>query len=608
MSTGSLANLPPEPPDSPPDQSDPRQNLYTDREEGSYDAGASPEAHRDDAEPDSDDGRPDYADVRHVTFELNPAMRKAVDDANNSELLEKHIAVLDIYLQAVNEGRIILNERDRLFLKNIYASFIRERNSRADEVESPEAHEAADITNRLLKYPAFSFLCIDGRVNLTLEFGIAGKAKGGSIELPAGDPIEFAQSKGAELVLDPSSNAAKKIDQALENNDTIFQILDSHLACAAREASEGSMGNSVADHGLRADVVRKLGIAKAMEAYVSQKHPGKKVIPMQFSFDPHNGYGYVGLEKEQALKASEKEGYTSKVLDQLATEGTVFSAERFAHDPVVEAIFNTRVSTFQTKHDWKNNYKNTALQFWQAIEGMRSDVFPILIEQLTREGAPYEHLKGTDQLKPQATLLLANAFNAYCNNKDGHYSYGEHEETTVAIQERAFGPFNMMDFGIYGPDVANLASSTVFASTIVRGVRKKGKDPEHRQFYESQQQFEGAPVPIVVTEVVRDKITEREWENLRKIDWTFLQGVNWKTLDDSQFLMELNRNNPEIVISARVGIALNGLRQKMSSLYSRKGQSAELLMNGKLFALPTIVDSSRKTQGVVPFFMKGFEF
>ncbi len=71
---------------------------------------------------------------------------------------------------------------------------------------------------------------------------------------------------------------------------------------ASRGKSEDRNGRLPSDGELLQDIKRKREIAQAMKKYTQERYYGTKTIhPNQFSFDPHNGYGYMRLETDPAL-------------------------------------------------------------------------------------------------------------------------------------------------------------------------------------------------------------------------------------------------------------------------------------------------------------------
>ena len=506
---------------------------------------------------------------------------------------------------------------DEKFVADFFSRFIVERDKRAVDVESPDVREAAAIARKMIHYTPYGVLCIDGRVLPPLIAGyMAGL--GGFMRVPAGDLHEFVMGRDGNLALLKHSHFAHQLDHILGNNDKVMELLDSHLSCAARLVDEElATGLHPGDGGLYADVVRKREIELAIRKYVDDKHPGKKVLPVQFSFDPHNGYGYMGLENDEALSfAKEHGGFSANVLNDLIARGTLISTEQVASLPEFISSFekwakafelNTKDNHGQYKFNWSSNYPQTAIGFWKAMYAMREKLLPLLIHRLEKvypwlkRDEPLAH----EELHERAMLLLANAFSGYLNNLNG-YQYAEHNEECVVVTEREHGPFaEISSFIVFSNDLKNLPKNTVFASSIVRANRKNGRvndsnfeDPSKKDAYTS------APVPVIVHEIIRDEVDPKVWQALEKTQWDDLEGIRWRDLSTAEFMDYLTEKIPNLPLA--VARAIDRLRQKMTFLYNPEKDSARFFVNGNLVAMPMIVDQSRRPHAIIPFIKKGF--
>lgn len=508
-----------------------------------------------------------------------------------------------LYQAKLSTGRA-LSESDHEYLKAFLLDLIEERNLRAREVASPEITEAARLANGLLPYAPYGLLCIDGRVTLTNKFGIFGGMKGGSIQLPAGDSSDFQRGTDGKLFLRIPSNLQRQVDDAIkrEQSDTITELLDSHLGCAARGASEADLGHDVKDAGLMADIVRKKEIAEALQRYVTRCHPGKRVLPIQGAFDPHTGYAYAGLETERALAFGRKKGgFSDKNLAKMVQQGMVISTKEIARE--YGAIFERYWNAFDPKPNWKEQYIKTAQQFWAAMNGLRSELLVPIKQKLQ---TVYSDLEDGPDLDMRAMLLLANTLSGFCNNHDGEYQFSEHEESFVSVTPRDYRPFKRyMGFGVYDADYEKLGHNVVFAAGIVRKNRAARRVPKDSR-YRTRQEFTAAPVPVVVKEVLRDEsMTPLKWDKLQTIDWSFLQNIDWLTMRTLDFINALDTHNKDIEIGIPLLNAILILREKMMHLYN-DGESGPQLIEGHLVALPVVCDKFRGFRLVIPFFLKGF--
>lgn len=551
----------------------------------------------------------------NMTQSIHSALDATVDldSAQNgkAEVLRRvQISITD-YLRQLQSGRPLLSPRDEKYLGVFFASLARERGARAADVESFEVHEAAEIANSIFKSPVFSMMCVDGRINPTLVFGMIAQMDGGVKETPAGDTNDFANTVSGTVTLLPGSSTDLQIRSVFEKYDSVNQVLDSHVACAAREKHSVALGEPVFDHGLLQDVLRKSDMASAMRARVLKSHPGKTVTPIQISYDPHDGYLFMGLETENALEAARKDGkgFTSEVLEKLTERGCVVHTKALIADPEISSVFESAYGQLVHRHDWKENYRFTAHQFWRDIATMRPTLAPLLIKKLTDKNGPFPEGLPDAELQDRAMLLLSNAFNGYCNNggpKQGHFEFAHHEETFVQVSKRDFRPCTNMGFSVDSTGLENLSGNVEFASTIVRANRltkRVGAPDEY-----SAETFAAAPIGVTVKEIVTFEVSEEQWEALEGIDWSFLQtlrdGKDWTMLTKEEFLHELTDHHPHI--SADLASSFNNLREMMVALYDNRQGCRELLTSGKLVALPILTDKNRRFRCVTPFFLKGF--
>ncbi len=507
--------------------------------------------------------------------------------------------------------------KHRTYLREKLARIMRERNERAEEIRTPEVREAADIANRLFGCRTFINYCVDGRVVPALMFGIVAGIRGGRLESPAGDSPDFVRSRDARdefaLVIRPGSPFEELLRVAMEKNpERLVQVLDSHCGCAAKEGECGRLAKETDDKGLRRDVLRKRGMARAMESWArtwternGNGRNGRRVIAIQTSFDPHHGDLYMGLETDEALQRSEGTDFTPEILDALAAEGKIIATGRLAREPRFATTFETLYSGFDPKPDWGKAYAQTAIQFWKAMDEMAAERDSLLSEvcrRLIARTGPYPDLRDEHELRHRSLLVLANAFNAYCNNRDGRYEFHEHEEPFVEVSEKRYGPYaqnNGFGVAIHHP---KRPEHTAFSASIVRKNRLAGRT--RSAVYDSPQEFAEAPVPVIVKEVVRRDLSEEEWTRLRRIDWSFLREADWSAMDTGAFKSLLLRHGVNVDLD--VFDALDKLRQAMADLYSPEEDTGPELLNGSLFAMPVLANGQRGMELVIPFHLRGY--
>lgn len=515
------------------------------------------------------------------------------------------------FLNALNHGsRAILTPKNLAYLKVFLTDVVEERNRRAEEIQSPEIAKAAALANAYFPLTPYAIMCIDGRVTITYRWGMFGGMKAGSVQIPAGDSTTdfLRDEKTGELFLDPSSKLARTISDAQDRPGTgsIVELLDSHTHCAARKDSEKKVGRPIKDDGLMQDVIRKKDMAQAMRDF-GKKKQGKGVMPIQGSFDPHTGFAYVGLESDQALEYAKKHGgFTEAVLGQLIADGVILSSKSLAEE--FNEDFEVAWKSFETEFSWETNYKKTALQLWTEITKMSSKLLP-LVEKKIQD--VYSLTKG-QELDMRARLLLASAFNSFCNthvsssNPDGKYHAAEHQESFISVTRRDFGPFEKyMGFRV-SEDIERLPEMVTFAAGIVRTNRAKGRVKKPDQ-YRTKAEFIAAPVGTFVKELLVDpKITAQHWESFTKLDWSFLEQIDWMTLSDRDFQAALQGKNPDIIVPTALSVAILNLREKMKALYNPADASANMLVEGNIVAVPIITDGNRRLRVVVPFFKRGY--
>jgi hypothetical protein len=521
-------------------------------------------------------------------------------------------------LEEVNASRAYPRPPEEFeFLADFAQRYILERYERSMDVESEEVREAADIANKMYPYPVYGVMCIDGRCQPPLVAGMMAKF-GGFMRLPAADMKEFVMGRDGHLALLKKSHFAHQMDLTMKKHDVKVELLDSHIACAARQSEEQvSTGLVPEDKGLMADVARKKEIGIALRTYVKTNYPGKKILPLQFSFDVHNGFGYMGLETDHSLEyAHEHGGFTHDVLDHLYAQGKIISTEKLAKLPEVNAAFKQWATSFDLdkedsagdpNFDWANKYKETAINLWKALNAMKKEVLPLIKDEILEI---YPELGGKEEIamkevEERAVLLMSSAFSGFLHNLR-EYLFGAHNESCVVVTEREHGPFaHDNSFIVASHDLKGLASHVVFASQIVRGNRKDGRIKDKN--YASKEELSDyikAPVPVVVHEIVRDEIEQKDWQMLEGVDWRDLEEVRWRDLSTQDFLDYLTKKLPHIPLP--LALAIDRLRQKMTYLYNPEKESAKHFIEGNLAAIPMIVDKSRCPHGIIPFVKKGF--
>ena len=507
------------------------------------------------------------------------------------------------------------DKKDYDFLRHFYEGFFSGRNKRAEEVSSPEYQEIRRLAIKQFSTPTLWNLCMDGRVKTVLTNG-ATAGVGASIRVPGGILREFVRDSKGDFRLLPGSNFANLLDRSLHwpDGDVITEVFDSHVACAARHVEEQARGREPKDSGLLSDILHKRDMLQAVSVYVKEKYDGRKhVLGVQTSFDPHDGYMYMGLETEGALsfakeRATEKaksEGkmyrweYTPEVLQEVIENERAIYTKKLAELPLFQEAF----SKHAFEADWTTDYVTTATNFWQSISDMKDELLSIIKERLL---SLYPHLEGSSdmvqkELDERAMLLLTNAFVAFTNNQK-EYQYSIHREECVKVSRGGFPPYDISAFVVLGSDEKNICANIELAAALVRQNRRQGRVTDRSGILTDPEEFAQAPVPLVVQETLEEVLDTSIWEPLTKIDWSDMPK-DWDTLSDREFFNYLETKGD---IHLKLAIGMNTLRRHMAILFDPDQLMAGRLVSHHKVAIPVMVDKDRTNYFIMPFVKLGF--
>ncbi|MBI4253263.1 hypothetical protein HY623_03770 [Candidatus Uhrbacteria bacterium] len=492
------------------------------------------------------------------------------------------------------------------------------REARFQEMQSEDIKNAESLQREL--YPRGipkGSICIDVRVSLKLLAGLHE----GSFRTPAGDnDIDFLPSEkpGDSLFVQSGGEFAKMLDRAFASQDVVIEILDSHSGCAAaRSRVQEKIRVSPADNGLRDDVLKKKRIARAMTEYCVVNHPGKYVIPIHTSFDPHSGFLFMGLEKNEVINDARvvQNGYTEPLLHELASEGKIISTQLLLDDPHIRAL----LSTYFFDMDLACRYAHDTLRLWTKLQGMSHDALPLIEKKLT---AVFPELKSegkSEERKERALILLTNTFIAFLHNYHDDdskkpYPYGVHDESVIVITRSEKGPYAAARAFNDDPRSPKISEVIIFEEGIIRDNRTRGdmSEPEKnavRALYGADgREHVGNPVLVFFFERIENGDEQPSPElvhKLRSADWSTLSATNdWMTMSKYQFFSSLD----SIVagIPEHIKKLINTLRERAIELY-RPGQSAtEGLLSGRLIPVWTLAGPNRETIALFPFMAKGY--
>jgi hypothetical protein len=320
----------------------------------------------------------------------------------------------------------------------------------------------------------------------------------------------------------------------------------------------------------------------------------------------------MGLETDAAIAYAKKvaeriesggnEGYqwqyTNDILEHLVTEEKIISTKYLVKDPTIEKILNVHIFT----PDWQHTYVYSAKRFWEGVVACKPELTQILKEKLIHIYPHLQEIKFKDELDERVMLLLTNLFSGYLLNHSGHYPYGEHREECVKVSPGGFPPYDISAFVVLSSDEKNLMSNIQLSVSLVRSNRKAQRVQDRSGLFSSLTAFVQAPVPIILQEIIREPLTNHEWDALANIDWEDLPN-NWEKMSDVVFFRYLQKKG-EVHIAA--ALAINNLRRRMSILFDPDHVTSERLVSQHITALPTVMDAGRRTHFIVPFVKLGF--
>ncbi|MCX6784786.1 MAG: hypothetical protein NTV81_02520 [Candidatus Komeilibacteria bacterium] len=496
--------------------------------------------------------------------------------------------------------------------------FIYSRDLRVEDIESPEVQEAIDIKRKMFPFGVPKlWLCIDGRVLSKLVAGLHGNA----LRTPAADnQVEFLPRRGGiGLFLKKDGTFARMIQKVFRDKEAfgeepiIFEVLDSHLKCAAGGLhAEEKHGHEAADHGLLDDVRRKKAMGLAIRQFVAEKYNGAKQVKiMQISFDPHTGFCFVGLEKEECLTDPRvaEAGYTEAVLSELVKEGKILSTQQLA-DSVDDPFFSELFLRFHFDVNYELNYRHSTNALWKNIQAMSPEALPRLEALLV---GIYPKLKEADksaELRQQAIFLLANMYNAFLHNHEQDYPYQEHEESVIAITYSEKGPFDRARSFSINPENPQLSEYLKLGWKLVQGNRRSGQMSPMEQravkkLYPKNDDYVNNPVLVSLFERTDEALPMVEVEKLRAVDWSDLPEVDWQEMSDTEFVDHyLNKKLPGI--AAVVAEKINILRHRAIKLHKPGLPATEALLDGNLLPIWTLSGPDRKTIALFPFLTSGY--
>jgi len=529
--------------------------------------------------------------------------------------------------------------------KENLAWLVLSRIQRSEEVSSQEldqiAQKAWDFHGRENHH--FMITCMDGR-NLPVVMMSMVPRLGGAIRTRAGELFSFVDEADGSVFVDEESFVAKAIAKLVSDpkrtGHTIYYSFDSHLGCAAKSQSyetlEGGQGQ---DGGLVSDIRRKIKLATAIDGYVQRLKRDKKavasLVPLLFSYNPHDGVLWMGLEL--FADTVSEEGLSDKVLSQLLQEGKVVSTLKYLRDPEIVA---TLESMQIGKADFREDFLATLQRNWDAITALYSEGKGALFTRLVGDVRQI-YLLQQYQIVPldsdahfqmkrriiseasvehKAKLLLKNLVTRWsiARNDESHDSwpYGVHDEQGVVITEGGYAPFprvgsqvNTDTFAVFSKeDSRHLIDHVKLALRLVRGLRKNGtiEDPLRTL---TGLEFVAAPILVKNHEIVRG-LSEETWRLLETMDsWKLFASIDWRggaatyVWDQSQFSIICQ----QLLAKETLPIAdYAALVEGMYSLFVRMrsmmldAELRSMILNGNIVVVHKLLDHYRRPRVVMP--------
>lgn len=499
------------------------------------------------------------------------------------------------------------------YLGFLVSEFVRTRNDRVTNIDSPNMKEATNIMNGLFPLPVESFLpclCIDGRVLSETVFGLPNMAS----RTPAADIPDALLLHTGELYL-AEGDFTDRIRHLVRRFGKAVILLDSHTHCAAKaKEKESALGIPVPDGGLLDDVRRKKLIADALLSFAEREYGAegrRKVLVIQTAFDVHSGFLFMGLEQESIARNSTvpSGGFTEAVVERLSREQSILSTRLLAEEGGILYRESLGLRDSIGRIDLEGDYSGSLLRLWKGVsmvskESVR-EVRRVVDRLFSGSG------EGTEMNEIRTCLAVANALLSSVLNGQESYPYRDHRETVVVVTNRARGPygtaspFPVNEYANGG--MAMLSFVVGFAASIVRGNRLKRQFPEGERasiesyFGSDSDTFVKSPVPVFLSERVDEEVSETLIRSLSAIPW---KEISWADVSRDEFAVFLRKSVPGISYEAVRGV--ERLRARALEMYRPGFSATGNLLSGQLALISALRTKSGKVVAVFPFVFSGY--
>jgi hypothetical protein len=219
-------------------------------------------------------------------------------------------------------------------------------------------------------------------------------------------------------------------------------------------------------------------------------------------------------------------------------------------------------------------------------------------------------------------LVLTNLYSGFLHNPNirhaevvGHseevhdavykgYKYHDHQESGIDNTEGDYGPYPTVSKLAVSPYEQNPGNQLMLATNLIRGNRLNQRVKDFSGKLTDPKEFAAAPVPMTVTEIIRNADASLYDGVLARIDWSDMPQ-NWDTMTHEDFDKYLDKKSQTIPggIPHSLARSIKVLRERTSELYKTLGTA---LINHDMVAMPIISGPNRKVLGVVPFVKIGY--
>jgi hypothetical protein len=358
------------------------------------------------------------------------------------------------------------------------------------------------------------------------------------------------------------------------------------------------------------DVFRKRKISSAIIDFVTREYgDAKRVDPMHASFDPHSGYLYMGLERDEVMNDPRvvESGFTQALLEDLSREGKIISTKDWTPET---SVFGKRFRAVAFPIDYETQYRSSTSLFWKHMKSFSQD---ILLSADKRVLALYPSLQQDPAaVRQRAVFLLANAFTGFLYNthKDG-YPYGEHDESVMTVTFGDRGPYDRMRSFAIDPGNPNISGVIRFVENLIRTNRSTDRMSVHEKkalasaYGKKSAEYVWSPIPVVFFEQMATRISDTALDAVQGADWSDLPDTDWMNMMTEDFFLYLDSKVPGIPAIAAHRIEM--LREHARDIFVSGLPATNDLLEGRLLPLWALRGTDRKIVAIFPFLTKGFK-